>query len=242
MIVKVFDTKEEASKQAANLVMKDMILLPKITLGLSTGSTPLGIYKNLIEANKNGFISFDHVTTFNLDEYIGIDRSHPESYYSFMRNNLFNHVNINLNKVHIPCNDESRLGEITQEYNKLLNNNTIDLQILGIGSNGHIGFNEPGTPLRNETFIVELDEQTREDNARFFDSLEEVPTHAITMGIKNIMRAKKIVILAFGETKSHAVKEMIEGPISNKLPASVLQLHPDCIVILDKEAASELTI
>jgi len=240
MIIKVYDTKEEASKEAASLIIKELLLTPKLTLGLSTGSTPLGIYNNLIDSYKKGLISFEQVTTFNLDEYIGIDRKHYQSYYSFMKNNFFDEIDIQEKNINMPCNDPDKLEEIAEDYNTLLRNNIIDLQILGIGSNGHIGFNEPGTPLRNETFIVELDEQTRQDNARFFHSIDEVPTHAITMGIKNIMQVRKIVICAFGEGKSDAVKEMINGQITRNLPASVLQLHPDCIVILDKEAASKL--
>jgi len=240
MIIKVYDTKEEASKEAASLIIKELLLTPKLTLGLSTGSTPLGIYNNLIDSYKKGLISFEQVTTFNLDEYIGIDRKHDQSYYSFMKNNFFDEIDIQEKNINMPCNDPDKLEEIAEDYNTLLRNNIIDLQILGIGSNGHIGFNEPGTPLRNETFIVELDEQTRQDNARFFHSIDEVPTHAITMGIKNIMQVRKIVICAFGEGKSDAVKEMINGQITRNLPASVLQLHPDCIVILDKEAASKL--
>lgn len=241
MRIEVFKTKEQASKEAANIIIKDMILNPKITLGLSTGSTPVGVYNNLIEAYNNGFISFKEVTTFNLDEYIGIDRSHKQSYYTFMKENLFKHTDVNMNRVHLPNNDQNRIDEIAKEYNQLLRENTIDLQVLGIGSNGHIGFNEPGTPLRNETFIAELDEQTRQDNARFFDSIDDVPKFAITMGIKNIMRTQKIIVLALGEGKAEAVKGMIEGPVSNELPASILQLHPNCIVILDELAASQIS-
>ena len=241
MIIKTYDSKEDASKQAANLMIKDMLQSSQLVLGLATGSTPLCVYKNLVESYKKGLISFKHTRTFNLDEYIGIDRNHEQSYYSFMRKNLFDKVDINHKNIHMPNNDVNRLNQIADEYNTLLKENIVDLQILGVGTNGHIGFNEPGTPLRNETFIVELDEQTRNDNARFFDSIEEVPTHAITMGIKNIMKSRKIIILAFGEAKADAVRGMIEGPITKELPASVLQLHPNCVVILDKEAASKLS-
>jgi len=240
MKIEVFKTKEAASMAAANIIIKDMILKPDLTLGLSTGSSPLGVYSKLIEAYKKGFISFKDITTFNLDEYIGIDRSHSQSYYRFMRENLFNHVNVNFDNVHIPNNDVEQINTIADTYNQLLHNHTIDVQILGIGSNGHIGFNEPGTPLRNETFIAELDEGTRLDNARFFASLDEVPKYAITMGIKNIMKAQKIIVLALGKYKAKAVQGMIEGPVSNELPASILQLHPNCSIILDEEAASQI--
>ncbi len=158
-----------------------------------------------------------------------------------MKTNLFEHVDVYWSKVNIPSHDIDRVDNIAKEYNQLLQKNNIDLQLLGLGSNGHIGFNEPGTPLRNETFITELDEQTRLDNARFFESIEEVPKYAITMGIKNIMKSKKIVMLALGEGKADAVQRMVEGPVSNELPASILQLHPNCVVILDELAASKLS-
>lgn len=241
MKIEVYDNAELASKEAGNMMIKEIVQDDKLTLGLSTGSTPLHVYKHLIKAYKTGFISFKDVKTFNLDEYIGIDRTHEQSYYSFMKNNLFDHIDINWDNVSIPDNDVTRIDDIAKEYNQMLKDNPIDIQILGIGSNGHIGFNEPGTPLRNETFITELDEQTRKDNARFFTSLDKVPTHAITMGIKNIMKSKKIIVLALGAHKADAVKGMIEGPVSNALPASILQLHPDCTVILDNEAASKVS-
>lgn len=230
----------EASKKAANLVIKEIIMNPALTLGLATGSSPVGMYENLVEAFDQDLVSFEQVKTFNLDEYIGIDKTHPESYYSFMFENLFKHVDINLDNVNIPDNDMSKIDDLARDYNELLSKNTIDLQVLGIGSNGHIGFNEPGTPLRNETFIVELDEQTREDNARFFDSIDEVPHHAITMGIKNIMRAKKIVMIASGKNKAEAILRAVKGDVTNEHPASILQLHPNCVIICDEEAASRL--
>lgn len=231
---------EEVTRQTANVIIKDIILDPKITLGLATGSSPIGVYEKLINAYQSGLISFKDVETFNLDEYIGIERSHPQSYYSFMNQHLFNHIDINRDNIHLPRNHGGELEDLANEYSKMIDESEIELQLLGIGSNGHIGFNEPGTPFRNETFIVELDDQTRNDNARFFSSLEEVPKFAITMGIKNIMRAKKIVVLAFGENKSDAVYKMINGNITNLLPASILQLHPNCTVIIDEAAASKL--
>lgn len=231
---------EEVSKKAAAIIIKELILNPKLILGLATGSSPIGIYKNLIKAYEENLISFKDVKTFNLDEYVGIDRNHPESYYSFMFENLFRHVDIEEDNINIPCNDVERINELSDEYNARLDGNQRDLQILGIGSNGHIGFNEPGTPLSNETFITELDEQTRQDNARFFGSVENVPKYAITMGIKNIMFAKKILLIASGKKKAEAIHKMINDPINRELPASILQLHPDCTVVIDEDAASLL--
>lgn len=240
MEVIVCNNYQEVSMKAANYVIKEIILNPETTLGLATGSTPIGLYQNLIDAYRNNLVSFEDVHTFNLDEYIGLPKDHPQSYYSFMYHNLFKHININLNNVNMPENESNNLDYLAKEYNNLLCNNTIDLQILGIGSNGHIGFNEPGTPLSNETFIVELDEQTRLDNSRFFMSIDEVPTHAITMGIKNIMRSKKIILIATGDSKKEALYKAVNGEINSSHPASILQLHPNCVVICDQEAGTLL--
>jgi len=233
---------EEVSKKAAALIVKEMIVKPDLILGLATGSSPIGLYKNLIEAYQDELISFKDVKTFNLDEYIGIDRAHPESYYSFMNEHLFKYCDIKENHINIPNNDITRIDHLAKEYNDLLFGNQRDIQILGIGSNGHIGFNEPGSSLSNQTFIVELDEQTRLDNSRFFGSIEDVPKFAITMGIKNIMYSKKIVLIASGKQKAEAVYKMAYGPIDTKVPSSILQLHPDCKVIIDEDAASLLPI
>ncbi len=241
MEIIVCDNYQEASKTAAKFVMKEIILNPELNLGLATGTSPIGLYKNLIEGFKSDLVTFENVVTFNLDEYIGIDKLHPQSYYSFMHEYLFKHIDIKEENINIPDNNMQEIDHLAERYNKILEENIIDLQILGIGRNGHIGFNEPGTPLSNETFIVELDLETRQDNARFFKSLEEVPTHAITMGIKNIMRAKKIIMLAQGAKKADSVNKMVNGDITKEHPASILQLHPDITVILDKEAASKLS-
>lgn len=231
---------DEVSKKAASIVLKEMKKKPDLNIGLATGSSPIGLYKNLIEAYKKNKISFKDVTSYNLDEYIGIDRGHPQSYYSFMHENLFKHIDIQDENIHVPENDSSRIDELAADYNKKLHEHQLDIQILGIGSNGHIGFNEPGTPLGNETFIVSLDEQTRIDNSRFFNSIDEVPKYAITMGIKNIMYSKKIVLIAAGKEKAKAVYKMIRGKVTKSFPASILQLHPDCTVILDEASAAKL--
>ncbi|MBU1143622.1 MAG: glucosamine-6-phosphate deaminase [Firmicutes bacterium] len=232
---------EEVSKKAASIVIKEIKKNPELKIGLATGSSPIGLYKNLIDAYQKNKISFKDVVSYNLDEYIGIDRSHPQSYYSFMHEHLFKHVDFLDEHIHIPNNDISKLDQLADDYNKVLHQNQLDIQILGIGTNGHIGFNEPGTPLGNETFIVTLDEQTRMDNSRFFNNnLDEVPKFAITMGIKNIMYSKKILLIASGKEKAKVVYKMIKGKVTKSLPASILQLHPDCTIIIDENAASKL--
>ncbi len=231
---------EEVSKKAASIVIKEMMLNDELKIGLATGSSPIGLYKNLIEAYNNHLISFKHVTTFNLDEYVGIDRLHPQSYYSFMNENLFKYVDIDKENINIPNNDISKLDSLADEYDARLLGNQRDIQLLGIGKNGHIGFNEPGTTLSSETFITELSEQTRIDNSRFFGSLEEVPKYAITMGIKNIMYAKKVLLIASGKSKAKVINKAINEDITKEIPASILQLHPDLTVVLDEEAACEI--
>ena len=230
---------EEMSYEAS-LVIKELLQAkPDATLGLATGSSPIGLYQNLIKFYENGEISFKDVKTYNLDEYCELPRSHPESYYSFMHRNLFNHVDIKAENIHIPCSEGSDLQALCKDYNDQLNAATVDLQLLGIGANGHIGFNEPNTPFTQETFIVELTEKTREDNKRFFASIDDVPTHAITMGIADIMRAKKVVLIACGENKAEAVKMLLSEQVTTDFPASALHNHKDVVVVID-EAASKL--
>lgn len=231
---------QDVSDQAAQKIITLLQTKPNAKLGLATGSSPIGLYDRLVDAYHRGVISFKDVMTFNLDEYVGIPRSHPQSYFSFMNEHLFKHVDIKTSQINIPDNAIEHIDQIALEYNRLLKKNPLDIQVLGIGSNGHIGFNEPGTPLGNETFVVTLDEQTRKDNSRFFTSLDEVPRYAITMGIKNIMRAKELLLIASGFEKAEAVNQMIHGEVTSDLPASILQLHPSCTVILDEAAASKL--
>ena len=231
---------EDLSLEAAKIVSELLKSKPKSNLGLATGSSPIGLYQNLIKMYKNEEISFKYVKTYNLDEYCGLPKEHKESYYSFMHRNLFDHVDINKKNIHLPSSEGTNLEKNCKMYNKLLHKANIDLQILGIGGNGHIGFNEPGTPFEQETTIVELTKKTREDNKRFFNSIDEVPTHSITMGIKNIMQAKKILMLISGASKQKAVKELLSGNISEDFPASVLNNHPDVTVIIDDAAYGEL--
>ena len=229
---------EEMSLEAS-LIIKDLLVKkPDATLGLATGSSPIGLYQNLIKYYENGEISFKNVKTYNLDEYCELPRSHPESYYSFMHRNLFSHVDILEENVHIPCSEGSNLQALCDEYNDLLHKATIDLQVLGIGANGHIGFNEPNTPFDQETWVVKLTEKTRRDNQRFFNSLDEVPTHAMTMGIANIMQAKCLLLVASGRNKAEAIRRLASGEVNPECPATILNRHPNAIVIVDEEAAS----
>lgn len=228
------------SDLGAEIIANTIKTNPNCTLGLATGSSPIGTYKNLVKAYQDNEISFKDVKTYNLDEYCGISRSHPQSYYYFMHENLFNHVDINEENVHIPMISNTSLEQDCKAYNDMLNSASIDLQLLGIGGNGHIGFNEPGTPFNQETFIVKLTDKTREDNKRFFNSLDEVPTHAITMGISNIMKAKKILMLISGTNKADTVVKLLSGDVTPEFPASILNEHPDVTVIIDQDAYSKI--
>lgn len=231
---------EELSDKAAEIVAELVKKKENACLGLATGGTPLGMYTKLIEKYQAGEISFKNVKTYNLDEYCGLDKNHPQSYYTYMHTNFFNHVDISENNVHIPEGNTDNHKEACETYNQLIKNNRIDLQILGIGANGHIGFNEPGTPFSQETFVVKLTEKTRNDNRRFFNSLAEVPEYAITMGIKNIMQADAILLLASGKSKAEAVKKLVKGELTEEFPASILKEHKNVTVIIDEEAAELL--
>lgn len=227
----------EAAKQVASLIRKE----PDCVIGFATGSTPLGLYKELIRMHKEEGLDFSKVVTFNLDEYVGLPPNHPESYHYFMWENLFKHININPSNVHIPMGMAEDVDAFCEWYEqKIIEHGGIDLQILGIGANGHIAFNEPGSSLGSRTRIKTLDEKTRMDNARFFNSLDEVPKYAITMGVGTIMEAKRLLLLANGIKKADAIKATVEGPIMAKFPATIVQLHRYATVIVDKEAASKL--
>lgn len=240
MKVIITENYEEMSKKAAEVVVELLKQKPQCVLGLATGSTPIGLYQNLIKAYKDGIVSFDGVTSANLDEYVGLYKEHVQSYAYFMRTNLFDHVDIKTENLNIPDGSKKDLEAECARYSAFLQSNPQDLQVLGIGSNGHIGFNEPGTPFDSKTHLVNLTESTKKDNSRLFDSIDEVPTQAVTMGIAEIMKSKKILILASGENKANAVYQTVKGEISESCPASVLQNHPDCILIADKAAAKLL--
>lgn len=240
MIIYIKDNYNEVCALAADLIELQIKHKPSSILGLATGASPVGVYDALIEKHKQG-MSFKHVTTFNLDEYVGISGDHKNSYKYFMQTNLFDHIDIHYDKTHIPCGMAIPAKEECKRYDDSISaKGGIDLQLLGLGQNGHIGFNEPNLEFANGTHLVALDDSTKSANSKYFAVDEHVPSQAITMGIKTIMKAKKILLIATGSSKAEAVKGMIEGNISPKLPASVLQLHQDVVVILDQEAASQL--
>ena len=236
IIVKDYDAVSEKAFE----VMKEVVTSKKApVLGLATGSSPIGLYKNMIKDHKENGTSYADVRTFNLDEYVGIDRNHEQSYWTFMHENLFCGIDVKEENVHVPYGSTKADCEA---YEKAMEDVSVDIQVLGIGANGHIGFNEPGTPFTEETHIGTLTEKTRQDNARFFEGdINKVPTHAITMGIATIMKAKKILLVATGENKADAIKAMVEGEPTTECPASVLQNHKDVVVIVDEAAASKLT-
>jgi glucosamine-6-phosphate deaminase len=237
MEIIIRETAVEATDVAARIIAKLLKEKPDAVLGLATGSTPLLLYRKLIEMN----LDWSRVTTFNLDEYIGIPRDHPQTYHSFMWENLFGKINIDPANVHIPNGNATDIPATCAAYEaEIRKASGIDLQILGIGTDGHIGFNEPTSSLASRTRIKTLTQRTREDNARFFGSPEEVPCHVITMGIGTIMEARLNLLLAFGENKAQAIAQTVEGPITAVNPASILQMHPVVKVCLDAPAASAL--
>lgn len=229
---------DEVSQVAAIEIMNLINKKPNCVLGLATGSTPIGTYKELIKYYKLNKIDFSEVTTFNLDEYRGIKGDHPQSYRYFMDNKLFNSININKKNTFIPNGIAKDMEKECKYYDNLIESkHGIDLQLLGIGNNGHIGFNEPGEFLYINTHLTNLTKDTIAANSRFFNSMEEVPTQAITMGIGSIMKAKKIILLASGKNKANIIKELFTEKLSTKVPASILHTHADCTIILDEEAA-----
>ncbi len=241
MEIRIFENKEALSRAAAKYFIDVIKEKKKPVLGLATGSSPISMYEKLVESYQNGGIDMSNVITYNLDEYCGIDRNHEQSYYTFMQENLFKYVNVKEENINIPSGQgtEEDYYKACDEYNRKLRENEIDIQVLGIGSNGHIAFNEPGTPFGTKTHCVELDQNTREDNSRFFSSIDEVPTHAISMGLANIMKSKKIILIATGTNKAEAVRRMIQGDVTEQMPASILQFHPDVVILTDREAAQE---
>lgn len=240
MRVKIASDSQEMAKLAFEELIDVVANNPNATIGLATGSTPIGLYKLMIEDHENNGTSYKDIQTFNLDEYVGLEKEHPESYISFMKKNLFDHIDINFANVNIPNGLAEDIDKECERYSELLENAKIDIQLLGIGGNGHIAFNEPGTSFDSKTHQTDLTDKTIKDNSRFFDSIEQVPTKALTMGISEIMKAKKILILANGEGKATAIKNMVMGVVGEDCPASVLQNHKNVIVVVDKQAASEL--
>ncbi|MCK9444729.1 MAG: glucosamine-6-phosphate deaminase [Tissierellaceae bacterium] len=233
---------ESMSKKAGKILIDTIKANPKIVLGLATGSTPIGLYKELIRSHREDDLDFSNVTTFNLDEYIGISKDHPNSYGYFMYEELFKHINIPMNNTHIPHGEAEDLEEYCKYYDDLIQSHGgIDIQVLGIGENGHIAFNEPSEYLSIGTSIVELTDNTIKANSRFFGSEGEVPKSAISMGIGGILKARKIILLASGETKAPIIGKLLRTKgISTMIPASFLLLHPNVTVIVDEAAYKEM--
>ena len=216
-------------------------LKPGKVLGLATGSTPIGLYQRMVKDHKENGTSYKDIKSFNLDEYVGLPISHPESYYAFMHTNLFDHIDIPEENTHVPSGLGEDLDGQAKQYDEMIEQSPVDCQILGIGSDGHIAFNEPGTAFDSGTHVTDLAESTIKDNCRFFDNdITKVPTQAVTQGIGTIMKAKNILLIANGANKAKAIQAMIEGPIDEACPASILQKHPSVIVIVDEPAASLL--
>lgn len=230
---------EDMSKKAANIIAAQITLKPQSVLGLATGSTPVGTYKNLVEKYNSGELDFSEVSSVNLDEYKGLPRDNDQSYYYFMHQHLFKHVNIDLDRTFLPNGMELDSDKACADYNQIIADiGGVDLQLLGIGHNGHIGFNEPGSTFEKDTHCVALAEQTIEANKRFFETIDDVPKEAYTMGIRTIMMADKILIAVSGEEKAKIVKEAFFGPITSAVPASVLQLRKNVILVADEAALS----
>jgi glucosamine-6-phosphate deaminase len=242
-VVEVIITKtaEEMAALAADMIQRQLLSKPNSVLGLATGSTPVGTYKELIRRHKERGLDFSQVVTFNLDEYLGLPPSHPQSYRYFMDQNLFKHINIPPGNIHVPYGHADSVLDFCAWYeDQIQKAGGIDIQILGIGGDGHIAFNEPGSSLGSRTRLKTLTEETISDNARFFKDMDEVPRFAITMGVGTILEARKILLLANGPKKADIIAQAIEGPITSQVSASALQLHRDAVVIVDAPAGAKL--
>lgn len=241
MLVEAVKDYEAVSDRAAEIVTHQIRQKPDSVIGFATGSTPHGLYERLIENYEKRGLDFSKVTSFNLDEYVGLPPSHSQSYHYYMWENLFKHINIDPSNVHIPHGMADDIDYFCQWYEKRIEQyGGIDLQILGIGSNGHIAFNEPGSSLGSRTRIKTLTDKTVQDNARFFEEEENIPRYAITMGIGTIMEAGKLVLVASGENKAEAIKDTLEGPVTAMIPATIVQMHRQAHVLIDEPAASKL--
>ena len=243
--MKIYKAKDykDMSRKAANIISAQVIMKPNCVLGLATGSTPIGTYDQLVEWYNKGDLDFSEVTTVNLDEYKGLPRTNDQSYYYFMHQHLFDRVNIDPERTNVPNGMEPDAEKECGRYEELIRSlGGVDLQLLGLGHNGHIGFNEPGEAFEKETHCVDLTESTIEANKRFFASADDVPKQAYTMGIKTIMQAKKILIVVNGENKADIVKRAFFGPVTPEVPASILQLHNDVTLVGDEEALAKIEI
>ncbi|MUT64482.1 glucosamine-6-phosphate deaminase [Paenibacillus sp. NEAU-GSW1] len=240
MDIKLFETTQELDAYAAALIVSAVRGNPEAVLGLATGSTPIGIYAKMIDMHRSEHISFKRATTFNLDEYVGLRSSNDQSYAYYMNQHLFAHIDIPSEQTHLPNGMAEDLPAECERYDRMLQEQPIDIQLLGLGHNGHIGFNEPGDKLSGGTHVVELKEETREANARFFASMDEVPEYAVTMGVGSILKANNILLVVRGADKADIVKQALTGPITTDVPASLLQTHPRVTVLLDREAGRKL--
>ncbi len=241
MRIIVCENYEEVSKKAAQMILSQVTLKPNSVLGLATGSTPIGMYENLVKLNKHGDIDFSEVKTFNLDEYYNLPITSNQSYHYFMHQHLFNHINIKPENIHIPNGMTKNVDAECERYDELIKESGgIDIQVLGIGNNAHIGFNEPTVNFEKGTHLVKLEDSTIEANSRFFDNIDEVPKNAITMGVGAIFKSRKIMLIATGENKAEAIYNTVYGKVVPEVPASILQFHSDIVLILDKSAAKLL--
>ena len=236
----IVDSRQKIAESAAQGYVSFIQNKPNAVLGLATGSTPEELYAELIRLNQEGKVSFRDVKTFNLDEYCGLPVDHPQSYRYFMQDKLFDHIDIDPQNTYVPDGFRTSDEDLLAYDRAIAEAGGIDLQLLGIGVNGHIAFNEPGTPFDSLTHVVELTEKTRQVNSRFFNSINEVPTHAICMGMRTIMNTQNIILIALGENKAEAVRDTVYGEVTPMCPSSVLQLHPNVTVFVDEEAASLL--
>ncbi len=243
MDVAICSSYEELSAKAAAVVADVVRAKPNAVLGFATGSSPVGLYQELIRLHREEGLDFSGCTTFNLDEYVGLDHAHPQSYWAFMHENLFGAINVPEDRVHVPSGTAADPAAFCREYEKAIADaGGIDVQVLGIGSDGHIAFNEPGTSLGSRTHLVTLTEQTIDDNSRFFEKAEDVPRHAISMGVASIMEARTCVMVVNGANKAPALAAMLEGPVTCMITASALQYHPDTRVFCDEASAADLTM
>ena len=241
MKVYMMENYDQMSRKAAGIMAAQIIAKPDSVLGLATGSTPIGMYKELIKGYEAGDLDFSQIKSVNLDEYVGLEPTHDQSYRYFMQTNLFDHVNIDVANTNVPQGLAADPVAECERYNQVMRDmGGIDIQVLGMGHNGHIGFNEPDDHFPLETHVVDLQESTINANARFFASADDVPKQAMTMGIRNIMNARKILVVVSGEDKAEIVKKAFTGPVTPYVPASILQLHPDVILVGDKAALSRL--
>lgn len=237
MNVLIFDSNEKLNETGAGIITGLVQTNPRAVLGLATGGTPVGVYEQLVSDYRRGLVSFRQATSFNLDEYVGLPIDHPESYHSYMHQHLFRHIDLPADQTHIPNGNAEDLEAECRRYDeRIADAGQIDLQLLGIGHNGHIGFNEPAHALIRGTHVVDLAEETRRANARFFNSIDEVPRQALTMGVGTILKAKTILLIVRGADKAEIVKRALTGPITTDCPASLLQTHPHLVVLLDEEA------